>query len=85
MREAGLDLSKAQPQLLTPELAAGAGHLVTMGCGEECPYLPGVKVQDWELEDPKGKPIERVREIRDEIRRRVQQFVDAQGWRRKEG
>lgn len=82
MREAGLDLSKAQPHLLTTDFAAGAGHLITMGCGEQCPYLPGVKVQDWELEDPKGKPIERVREIRDEIRRCVQQFVDAQGWGR---
>lgn len=80
MREVGLDLSTARPQLLTSELAAGAGHLVTMGCGEECPYLPGMKVQDWELEDPKGKPVERVREIRNEVRRRVEQFVDVQGW-----
>jgi arsenate reductase (thioredoxin) len=80
MRELGLDLSTAKPQLLTAELGAGAGHLVTMGCGEECPYLPGVKVQDWPLPDPKGQPLERVREIRDEIRRRVEGMIDANGW-----
>jgi arsenate reductase len=85
MREAGIDLSKAKPQKLTTEVAAGARHLVTMGCGEECPYFPGMKVQDWPLEDPKGKPVERVREIRDEIRRRVKEFVDAQGWGATEG
>jgi arsenate reductase len=85
MREVGLDLSRAEPQLLTTELAAGAGHLVTMGCGEECPYFPGMKVQDWALDDPKDQPLERVREIRDEIRRRVTQLVDAQGWAAREG
>ena len=80
MREVGLDLSAARPQLLTAELAAGAGHLVTMGCGEECPYIPGAKVQDWALDDPKGQPIARVREVRDEIRARVEAFVKEQGW-----
>jgi arsenate reductase len=80
MRDAGIDLSGARPQRLTTELAAGATHLVTMGCGEECPYLPGLKVQDWPLEDPKGKPPERVREIRDEVRDRVRRFVEANGW-----
>ncbi|HEU0093744.1 MAG TPA: hypothetical protein VFS78_16655, partial [Vicinamibacteria bacterium] len=80
MREVDLDLSAARPQLLTGELAAGAGHLVTMGCGEECPYIPGAKVQDWALEDPKGQPIARVREVRDEIRRRVTSFVQEHGW-----
>jgi arsenate reductase len=80
MREVGLDLSGARPQLLTAELAAGAGHLVTMGCGEECPYIPGAEVQDWALDDPKGQPLERVREVRDEIRRRVGQFVREQSW-----
>ena len=84
MREVGLDLSQAQPQRLTTELAAGARHLVTMGCGEECPYLPGLAVQDWALDDPKGQPIERVREIRDEVRRRVARFVKEQGWSRQE-
>ena len=82
MQEAGIDLSAAKPQLLTAELAAGARHLVTMGCGEECPYLPGLSIQDWPLPDPKGQPLDRVREIRDEIRGRVQKFVDSQGWAR---
>ena len=84
MREVGVDLSAAKPQLLTTELAAGARHLVTMGCGEECPYLPGLKVQDWPLEDPKGKPAEAVRRIRDEVRERVNEFVSAEGWERSE-
>ena len=83
MREVGLDLSQARPQLLTADLAAGARHLVTMGCGEECPYLPGLEVQDWALDDPKGQPIRRVREIRDEVRRRVEGFVNEHGWSRK--
>ena len=71
MAEAGVDVSSARPRLLTAELAAGAAHLVTMGCGEECPYLPGLQVQDWALPDPKGQPVERVRA-----------FVEAQGWGR---
>ena len=82
MREVGIDLSKATPQKLTAELAAGARHLVTMGCGEECPFLPGLEIQDWPLEDPKGKPVERVREIRDEVRRRVEEMIDTNGWAR---
>jgi arsenate reductase len=80
MREVGLDLSGARPQKLTAELAAGAQHLVTLGCGEECPYLPGLKVQDWPLEDPKGKTVERVREIRDQVRRRVEEMIEGNGW-----
>jgi arsenate reductase len=82
MQEIGIDLSTAKPCLLTTELAAGARHLVTMGCGENCPYLPGVEVQDWPVEDPKGKPLARVREIRDEVRRRVEDFVRERGWQR---
>jgi arsenate reductase (thioredoxin) len=85
MREVGVDLSTARPQKLTTEIAAGARHLVTMGCGEECPFLPGLKVQDWPLEDPKGKPVERVREIRDDVRRRVKEMIDSNGWARSEG
>jgi arsenate reductase len=54
--------------------------LVTMGCGDECPYVPGARRDDWPLEDPKGKPIERVREIRDEIRDRVQALIAHEGW-----
>ena len=80
MREVGIDLSKATPQKLTTELAAGSTHLVTMGCGEQCPYVPGLQVQDWPLADPKGQSVERVRAIRDEVRARVQEFVDANGW-----
>ena len=80
MAEVGADLAAARPQLLTKELAEGASALVTMGCGDQCPYVPGLAVHDWPLEDPKGQPVERVREIRDEIRRRVHTFVDAEGW-----
>ena len=82
MREVGIDVSGAKPRLLTAALAKGARVLVTMGCGEECPYIPGVEVQDWALEDPKGKPLARVREIRDEIRKRVGALVESRGWTR---
>ena len=82
MGEIGIDLGGATPQKLTAELAAGSRYLVTMGCGDKCPYVPGAKVVDWPLEDPKGKPVERVREIRDEIRAKVQALVDAGGWAR---
>jgi arsenate reductase len=75
MREVGIDLSARVPQKLTPELAASATMLVTMGCGEECPVVPGVLREDWPLEDPKGKPIERVREIRDDVKRRVEALL----------
>ncbi|MBI4518530.1 MAG: arsenate reductase ArsC [Deltaproteobacteria bacterium] len=82
MRELGIDLSTAQPTRLTDELAAGAQLLVTMGCGESCPLVPGLRRQDWNLPDPKGQPIERVRTIRDEIRVRVEQLITAEGWGR---
>ena len=75
MEEEGIDLSSARPQKLTSELAAGAQVLITMGCGDECPYVPGVKRDDWPLDDPKGQPIERVRAIRDDIRARVQALI----------
>ena len=80
MGEAGFDLSGAPTTKLTPELVAGASMLITMGCGDQCPVVPGVKRDDWPLEDPKGKPIEAVRAIRDEIRTRVQELVKRQGW-----
>lgn len=83
MAEAGIDLAGASTQKLTPELAQQAHVLVTMGCGDECPYVPGAKREDWPLEDPKGKPIEKVREIRDEIRARVRQLIDAEGLARR--
>ncbi len=85
MAEVGVDLSAARPQPLTPERAAGATHLVTMGCGEQCPFIPGARVEDWPLEDPKGRPPERVRQIRDEVRGRVEAFVRAHGWERRPG
>jgi arsenate reductase len=82
MRAVGIDLSTAQPKLLTDELAAGAQLLVTMGCGERCPVVPGLRRDDWELPDPKGQSVERVRAIRDEIRARVERLLAAEGWRR---
>ena len=82
MRELGVDLSGAAPQRLTAELAEGAAWLVTMGCGEQCPVVPGVRRDDWPLPDPKGQPVEVVREIRDAVRARVAAFVAAHGWGR---
>jgi len=82
MRELGVDLSAVQPQRLTDELAHQAQVLITMGCGDACPVVPGATRDDWPLEDPKGKPIERVREIREEIRGRVRALVEAHGWLR---
>jgi arsenate reductase len=71
MRESGLDLSHRTPQLLTRELANWADIVVTMGCGDQCPYIPGKRYIDWELPDPKGQPVHQVRAIRDDIARRV--------------
>jgi len=81
MREVGIDLSGRQPALLTPELAKDASGLITMGCGDECPVLPGVRRDDWALADPAGQPAGRVREIRDAIRARVAELVAREGWR----
>ena len=80
MREVGIDLAANRPQLLTPALAAGAALLVTMGCGEACPVVPGVERADWPLPDPKGQSPDRVRAIRDQIRARVEELVAARGW-----
>ena len=82
MREVGVDLSGVAPRRLTDELAATASILVTMGCGEACPVVPGLRRLDWPLEDPKGKPVERVREIRDEVRGRVADLLASEGWAR---
>ena len=71
MREIGIDLAGRRPQLLTPELAEQADLIVTMGCGEECPYIPGKRHIDWDLPDPKGRPIAEVRDTREDIKRRV--------------
>jgi protein-tyrosine-phosphatase len=75
MQELGIDLSGRRPQRLTDELAARADVLVTMGCGDTCPYFPGKRYIDWDLPDPKGRPIEEVRATRDEIARRVADLV----------
>jgi arsenate reductase (thioredoxin) len=71
MREVGIDLSTAQPRFLDDALAREASLLITMGCGEACPAVPGLLREDWPLEDPKGKSVERIREIRDDVRSRV--------------
>ncbi len=80
MREAGIDLSASRPQLLTAELASGAELLVTMGCGEKCPFVPGLHRLDWSLADPKGQTLDRVREIRDDIRDRVVALARENDW-----
>jgi arsenate reductase len=82
MREIGVDLSAKRPQRLTGQLARNASLLITMGCGDECPYVPGLQRDDWPLEDPKGRRLEDVRRIRDEIRERVSALVEAHGWQR---
>jgi protein-tyrosine-phosphatase len=76
MRELNIDLSERRPQLLTRELAERADVVVTMGCGDECPYIPGKRYLDWDLPDPKGRPLAEVRAIRDEIAGRVSALVD---------
>jgi protein-tyrosine-phosphatase len=75
MREIGIDLSERTPRRLTTELAEHADVVVTMGCGDECPYTPGRRYVDWELEDPKGRPLDEVRATRDDIARRVDALV----------
>lgn len=82
MREVGVDLATAQPRLLTLELAQTASLLITMGCGEACPVVPGLRREDWPLDDPKGQPLPRVREIRDDIERRVRGLLEREGWAR---
>jgi arsenate reductase len=79
MKETGIDLGGAKPQKLTMKLAAQAQLLITMGCGEACPLVPGLRREDWPLPDPKGQPVERVREIREEIRRRVLVLIAGEG------
>jgi arsenate reductase (thioredoxin) len=80
MRESGIDLSDAKPRLLTQELAQGADLLITMGCGDECPVVPGIRRDDWPLPDPNEQSVERVRELRDDIRGRVWKLVAREGW-----
>src|SRR6478752_32431 len=75
MRELGIDLADRRPKKLTTEAAEQADVVVTMGCGDECPYIPGKRYLDWELEDPKGRPLQEVRRTRNEIARRVRALV----------
>lgn len=78
MREIGIDLTCAKPQKLTEELARGASILVTMGCGEACPFIPGLRRLDWELPDPKGQSLNAIRGIRDEIHERVRSLLHSE-------
>jgi protein-tyrosine-phosphatase len=78
MQEVGIDLSDAKPQRLTEELAKGASLLITMGCGDKCPYVPGLRRDDWPLRDPKGLPMDDVRLIRDDIKGRVQVLLQSE-------
>lgn len=82
LSELGIDVSNAAMTTLTPEVAQQAHMLITMGCGDECPVVPGAIRDDWPLEDPKGKPTARVREIRDEIRDRVRALITRERWGR---
>ena len=80
MLEVGIDLTDVKPRLLTGELAREATLLVTMGCGDACPFVPGLKKLDWPLLDPKGQAVETVREIRDDIRSRVAELAAERSW-----
>jgi arsenate reductase len=80
MKEEGIDLASMSPQFLSTELAQKATLLVTMGCGDACRYVPGLRKLDWPLRDPKGQPIEIVRQIRDEVRARVTALAEERGW-----
>jgi len=80
MKEIGLDLAGRRPQRLTEELARDASLLITMGCGDECPYVPGLAQDDWPLRDPKDQPIDEVRRIRDDVRQRVSTLIAAHDW-----
>ncbi len=80
MNELGIDLSGATPRILDDALAGSAQWLITMGCGEQCPVVPGIKRDDWPIQDPKGQPEAEVRRIRDGLRERVRNFIHAQGW-----
>jgi arsenate reductase len=78
MQEIGIDLSNARPQKLTEELARDAQLLITMGCGDKCPYVPGLRRDDWPLRDPKGLPASEVRAIRDDVKARAQNLIEVE-------
>ena len=75
MRDVGIDISHAKPQYLSSDLCKGAHILITMGCGEECPLVPGLERDDWQIEDPRGQPVEEVRRIRDAIKKCVGDLI----------
>ena len=76
MAEIGIDITAATPKVLTPESVETSDVVITMGCGDTCPYFPGVSYRDWKLDDPAGQPVEVVRRIRDEIARLVRALID---------
>ena len=82
MNQVDIDLSGQTPRFLSDDLAKSAALLVTMGCGDACPFVPGLRRVDWPLEDPKGKPLGRVREIRDDVKGRVAELLGDEGWSR---
>jgi arsenate reductase len=75
MAEVGIDITAATPKILTGEAVQASDMVITMGCGDTCPYNPGTRYLDWDLDDPAGQPIEKVRPIRDAIRARVEQLI----------
>jgi arsenate reductase len=77
MREEGIDIAGAGPKLLTVDDVRESDVVITMGCGDACPIFPGKRYEDWELDDPAGQPIERVRPVRDDIRARVEDLIDS--------
>jgi len=82
MREVGVDLGNERPRLLMDEIIANSMLVVTMGCGDQCPVVPGAERIEWDLPDPKGQPVERVRWIRDQVREKVRALVEAKYWGR---
>ena len=75
MREEGVDITTATPQVLTDDAVRVADVVVTMGCGDACPFYPGTRYEDWQLADPAGQPVEVVRQVRDDVRRRVEALL----------
>ena len=75
MAEVGIDITGGQPTILTPDAVSAADVVVTMGCGDTCPFFPGKRYEDWELTDPAGQPLEVVRTVRDEIEARVRRLT----------
>jgi arsenate reductase len=82
MKDLGIDLGDVKPRLLTDDLASTASLLVTMGCGEACPHVPGLRREDWPLPDPKGRSLDEVRRIRDDVTARIQKLLGREGWGR---